>query len=149
MRYPRIFDTMWPETCSYLQSFLIHNVDLDFFRGLFTYAVIEVTTQVTHVNSPMPSVQNIAGTHWQHGSCRWRCGEIVQTASQHRKMSLMLVDLGEHLSRHDVDLIVPYGLFYVMNEVIPRNNMSVKSHVWIPVNYIQVADPGANSSLVA
>lgn len=57
-----------------LQSFLTcwcpHNVDLDFFGGLFTYAVIEMTTLVTHVNSPMPSVQNIAGTHRQHGSCR-------------------------------------------------------------------------------
>lgn len=57
-----------------LQSFLTcwcpHNVDLDFFGGLFTYAVTEITTQVTHVNSPVPSVKNIAWIHRQHGSCR-------------------------------------------------------------------------------
>lgn len=54
-----------------LQSFLTcwcpHNVDLVVFRALFSYAVIEMTTQVMHVNSPVPY---IAGTHRQHGSCR-------------------------------------------------------------------------------
>lgn len=44
--------------------------DLGIFRGLFTYAVIEMTTQVTHVNNPVPSAHNIAGTHRQHGPCR-------------------------------------------------------------------------------
>lgn len=74
-------------------------------------------------------------------------GKIVQTACQHLKIRLVLVNAGEHLSRHDVDLIAHYGPLYVLDEVVPRNNMSVKSHVWIPANYVHIADLGANDCL--
>lgn len=76
-------------------------------------------------------------------------GKIVQTACQHQKIRLVLLNTVGHLSRHDVDLIIPCELFYVLDEVVPRSTMSVKLHIWIPANYNQIADPEANESLVA
>lgn len=57
-----------------------HKVDPDLFRGLFTYAVIETTTQATHVNSLMPSIQNTTGTLWYGNRAGNSVGAIIHRA---------------------------------------------------------------------